>query len=58
MHVIRRIMGSEIQTDAMTINLPAPEEPPMIDTIKLGVIAMHLVIKFLSHFLIFKSKKP
>ena len=49
----------EIQTDAMIIiSFAAAEDPPMIDTIKLGVMAMHLVIKFLSHFFIFKSKKP
>lgn len=40
------------------ISLPAPEDPPMIETIKLGVMAINLVIKFLSHFLIFNSKKP
>ena len=48
----------EIQTDAMTISLPTPADPPIIYTIRLGVMAMHLVTKFLSHFLIFKSKKP
>lgn len=40
------------------MSLPAPDDPPMIETIKLGVIAMHLVIRFLNHFFIFRSKKP
>lgn len=42
----------------MTMSRPAPEDPPIIDTIRLGVMAMHLVTKFLSHFLILRSKKP
>lgn len=51
-------MKTEIQTDAMIISLPAPDGPPIIETIRLGVMEMHLVIKFLSHFLILNSKKP
>lgn len=42
----------------MIISLPDPEDPPIIETIKLGVIAMHLVIRFLNHFFILRSKKP
>lgn len=45
-------------TDAMMISLPAPCDPPIMETTRLGVMAMHLVIRFLSHFLIFSSKKP
>lgn len=45
-------------TDAMMINRLAPDDPPIIETKRLGKMAMHLVVRFLSHFLIFKSKKP
>ncbi len=45
-------------TDAMMISRPAPEEPPMMETIRLGVIAMHRVIRFLNHFVILMSKNP
>lgn len=48
----------EEQTDAMMMSLPAPEDPPIIATIRLGVMAIALVIRFLNHFLIFKSRKP
>lgn len=37
---------------------PAPEEPPIIDTIRLGVMAMHRVTKFLIHVFILRFKKP
>lgn len=40
------------------ISRPAPEEPPMIETMRLGVIAIHRVIRFRSHFLILISKNP
>lgn len=40
------------------INFPAPAEPPMRATIKLGIIAKHLVKKFLSHGLIVKLRNP
>ena len=40
------------------IRRPAPEGPPMMETIRLGAMAMVLVIKFLIHPFIFKSKKP
>jgi len=42
----------------MIMSLPAPEEPPMIETTRLGAMATILVTKFLIHFFIFKSKKP
>ena len=45
-------------TDAMMISRPAPDDPPMIETTRLGVMAMHLVIRFLTHFFILRSKKP
>ena len=37
---------------------PAPADPPMIETTRLGVIAIDLVIKFLVHFFILRSKNP
>lgn len=40
------------------ISRPAPADPPIIETMRLGIMAMHLVIRFLSHFLILSSKKP
>lgn len=40
------------------ISLPAPEEPPMMETTRLGAMATILVTKFLIHFFIFKSRKP
>ena len=40
------------------IRRAAPEGPLMMETIRLGVMAMVLVIKFLIHPFIFKSKKP
>lgn len=42
----------------MIISLAAPEDPPMMQTIKLGAMAMHRVTKFLNQSLIFKSRKP
>ena len=45
-------------TEAMIISLAAPEDPPMMQTIKLGAMAMHRVTKFLNQSLIFKSRKP
>lgn len=42
----------------MMISRPAPEEPPMMETIRLGVIAMHRVTRFLNHFFILMSKNP
>lgn len=45
-------------TEAMIINLPAPAEPPMRATIRLGTIAKHLVNKFLSHGFIRSSRNP
>lgn len=40
------------------INFPAPVEPPMIATIRLGTIAKHRVSKFRSHGLSRRSRKP
>ena len=48
----------KLQTDAMMISRDAPLDPPIIATIRLGVMAMHLVIRFLIHFFILRSKKP
>ena len=48
----------KLQTDAMMISRAAPLDPPIMETIRLGVMAMHLVIRFLIHFFILRSKKP
>lgn len=48
----------ELPTDEMIISLAAPSDPLIMETIRLGVIAMHLVIKFLNHFFILRFKKP
>lgn len=40
------------------INFPAPAEPPMRATMRLGIIARHLVRKFLTHGTSFRSRKP
>ena len=40
------------------INFPAPAEPPMRATIRLGIIAKHLVKKFLSHGTSLRSRNP
>lgn len=45
-------------TEAMIISLPAPDGPPIIDTTRLGVIAISLVNKFLNHVFILRSKNP
>ena len=45
-------------TDAIMISFPAPEDPPMIATIKLGTIAKLRVKKFLTHGVSFKSRNP
>lgn len=45
-------------TEAIIINCPAPAEPPMRDTIKLGTMAKHLVKKFLIHGCSRKSRNP
>lgn len=42
----------------MMINLEAPEGPPIMQAIKLGAMAMHLVTRFRSHSLIFNSMNP
>lgn len=51
-------MGSISLTDAIMISFPAPEDPPMIATIKLGTIAKLRVKKFLIHGVSFKSRNP
>lgn len=48
----------KIQTEAMMIRRPAPDDPPITETIRLGVMAIDLVTKFLIHFFILRSKKP
>lgn len=40
------------------ISFPAPAEPPIRATIKLGIIAKHLVKKFLSHGFILNQETP
>lgn len=45
-------------TDAMMIKFPAPAEPPIIATTKLGTIAKHRVKKFRIHGCRRKSKNP
>lgn len=45
-------------TDAIIISFPAPAEPPITATIKLGTIAKHLVKKFRSHGFSRKFRKP
>lgn len=42
----------------MIINFPAPEEPPIKATIRLGTIASILVRKFRNHGLILKLRNP
>jgi len=60
MYVIKRLDLSYGRgyTEAMMINFPAPAEPPIKATIKLGIIAKHLVRKFLSHGSSLKSRNP
>jgi hypothetical protein len=48
----------ENNTDAMMMRRPAPLDPPMMATIKLGTIAILRVIKFLNHCFVLMSKKP
>ena len=45
-------------TDAIMISFPAPEDPPMSATIKLGIIAKLRVKMFLIHGVSFKSRNP
>ncbi|BAT00881.1 Os07g0258501 [Oryza sativa Japonica Group] len=45
-------------TDAMTMRRPAPLDPPMMETIKLGTMAMLRVIRFRSHCFILMSRNP
>lgn len=42
----------------MMISRPAPKEPPIMATMRLGTIAMDRVNKFRIHVFIFNSKKP
>lgn len=42
----------------MMINFPAPEEPPIRATIKLGTIAKERVKRFRIHGLSLKSRNP
>lgn len=42
----------------MMISLPAPDDPPIVETTRLGVIAISLVNKFLNHVFILRSKNP
>ncbi|KAL3535436.1 hypothetical protein ACH5RR_003897 [Cinchona calisaya] len=44
--------------DVIMIRFPAPEEPPMIATIRLGTIAKDRVKKFRIHGFILKSGNP
>lgn len=45
-------------TDAMMISFPAPAEPPISETIKLGTIAKQRVKKFRIHGSSRKSRNP
>lgn len=45
-------------TDAIMISFPAPAEPPMTATIRLGTIAKDRVKKLRSHGFSRKSRKP
>lgn len=45
-------------TDVITMRCPAPAEPLMSATIKLGTIAKHRVKRFRSHGFNRKSRKP
>lgn len=47
-----------LSTEAMIISLPAPEEPPIIEATKLGIMAIHRVSRFLIQGCIFISRKP
>jgi hypothetical protein len=42
----------------MMMRRPAPLEPPMMETTRLGAMAMQRVIRFLSHFFILMSRNP
>ena len=42
----------------MIMSRPAPADPLIMETMRLGVMAMHLVIRFLSHLFILRFKKP
>jgi hypothetical protein len=48
----------EHRTDAMIMRRPAPFDPPMMETTRLGAMAMQRVIRFLSHVFILMSKNP
>lgn len=50
--------GKSYLTEAMMINFPAPAEPPMRATIKLGTIAKERVKRFRIHGLSLKSRNP
>lgn len=45
-------------TDDIMIRLPAAAGPPTSEAIRLGKMEIDLVIKFLIHLFIFRSKKP
>ena len=47
-----------VRTDAMMMRRPAPFDPPMMETTRLGAMAMQRVIRFLSHVFILMSKNP
>lgn len=58
---LKLMVINEIQdqhTDAIIINFPAPEDPPMSATIRLGTMAAHRVKKFLIHGFNLKSRNP
>lgn len=42
----------------MMMRRPAPFDPPMMETTRLGAMAMQRVIRFLSHVFILMSKNP
>ena len=45
-------------TDAVIINCPAAEEPPISDTMRLGTIAKDLVRRFRNQGVIRRSRNP
>lgn len=49
---------NSVPTDAMIMRRPAPLEPPIMETTKLGTMAMLRVIRFRTHFFILMSRNP
>jgi hypothetical protein len=58
LRLVERETCVEHRTDAMMMRRPAPFDPPMMETTRLGAMAMQRVIRFLNHVFILMSKKP